>query len=40
MGVMAITLEGERVLTPENLVVINTIAHLGAMALDRIGFAP
>jgi two-component system sensor histidine kinase KdpD len=37
MGVMAITIEGERVLTPENLVVINTIAHLGAMALDRIG---
>jgi two-component system sensor histidine kinase KdpD len=40
MGVMAISLEGERALTPENLVVINTIAHLGAMALDRIGFAP
>jgi K+-sensing histidine kinase KdpD len=39
-GVMAITLEGERALTPENLVVINTIAHLGAMALDRIGFVP
>jgi two-component system sensor histidine kinase KdpD len=37
-GVMAITIEGERVLTPENLVVVNTIAHLGAMALDRIGF--
>jgi two-component system sensor histidine kinase KdpD len=40
MGVMAISLEGERALTPENLVVINTIAHLGAMALDRIGFVP
>jgi two-component system sensor histidine kinase KdpD len=39
-GVMAITLEGERALTPENLVVVNTIAHLGAMALDRIGFHP
>jgi two-component system sensor histidine kinase KdpD len=39
-GVMAISLEGDRALTPENLVVINTIAHLGAMALDRIGFAP
>jgi two-component system, OmpR family, sensor histidine kinase KdpD len=39
-GVMAISLEGERALTPENLVVINTIAHLGAMALDRIGFVP
>jgi two-component system sensor histidine kinase KdpD len=38
MGVMAITIEGERVLTPENLVVIDTVAHLGAMALDRIGF--
>jgi two-component system sensor histidine kinase KdpD len=38
MGVMAITIEGERVLTPENLVVINTVAHLGAMALDRIGY--
>jgi two-component system sensor histidine kinase KdpD len=38
MGVMAITIEGERALTPENLMVINTIAHLGAMALDRIGF--
>jgi two-component system sensor histidine kinase KdpD len=38
MGVMAITIEGERVLTPDNLVVINTVAHLGAMALDRIGF--
>jgi K+-sensing histidine kinase KdpD len=40
MGVVAISLEGERVLTPENLVVINTITHLGAMALDRIGFRP
>jgi two-component system, OmpR family, sensor histidine kinase KdpD len=39
-GVMAITFEGERALTPENLVIINTIAHLGAMALDRIGFVP
>jgi K+-sensing histidine kinase KdpD len=39
MGVMSITLEGERLLTPENLVVINTVAHLGAMALDRIGFS-
>jgi two-component system sensor histidine kinase KdpD len=38
MGVLAITIEGEQLLTPENLVVINTIAHLGAMALDRIGF--
>jgi two-component system sensor histidine kinase KdpD len=38
MGVMALTIEGERVLTPENWVVINTVAHLGAMALDRIGF--
>jgi two-component system sensor histidine kinase KdpD len=38
MGVMAITMEGEQVLTPEKLVVINTIAHLGAMALVRIGF--
>jgi two-component system sensor histidine kinase KdpD len=40
LGVMAISLEGERTLTPENLVVVNTIAHLGAMALDRIGFVP
>jgi K+-sensing histidine kinase KdpD len=39
-GVMALSLEGGRALTPENLVVINTIAHLGAMALDRIGFVP
>jgi two-component system sensor histidine kinase KdpD len=36
MGVMAISFEGKPVMTPENLVVINTIAHLGAMALDRI----
>ncbi len=40
MGVMAITTESERLLSPENLVVITTIAHLGAMALDRIGFKP
>jgi two-component system, OmpR family, sensor histidine kinase KdpD len=38
MGVLAIRFEGDQVLTPENLMVINTIAHLGAMALDRIGF--
>ncbi len=39
LGVLAINFEGlERTLPPENQVVIDTIAHLGAMALDRIRF--
>jgi two-component system sensor histidine kinase KdpD len=39
LGVLAINCEGpERTMTPENQVVIDTIAHLGAMALDRIRF--
>jgi two-component system sensor histidine kinase KdpD len=36
MGVMALDFAGDQELTPENQVVIDTIAHLGAMALDRI----
>jgi two-component system sensor histidine kinase KdpD len=40
MGVMGINFEGTgQVMTPENQLVIDTIAHLGAMALDRIGSA-
>ena len=39
LGVMALDFEGlEQIMTPENQVVINTIARLGAMALDRIRF--
>jgi K+-sensing histidine kinase KdpD len=28
----------ERILTPENKVVLDTIARLGALAIERIGF--
>ena len=39
LGVLAINFEGlEKTMSPENQVVIDTIAHLGAMALDRIRF--
>ena len=39
LGVLAINFDGpEKTLPPENQVVIDTIAHLGAMALDRIRF--
>lgn len=40
MGVMGLTPAGTPVWTPENLVVINTVAHLGAMAFERIDFKP
>jgi two-component system, OmpR family, sensor histidine kinase KdpD len=37
VGVIGIKFEGkEKALTPDNKVVINTIAHLGAMAISRI----
>jgi two-component system sensor histidine kinase KdpD len=39
LGVMAMSFEGpEQIMTPEDRVAIDTIAHLGAMALDRIRF--
>ncbi|MCX5888054.1 MAG: DUF4118 domain-containing protein [Deltaproteobacteria bacterium] len=39
LGVLAIKFDGpEKTLPPENQVVIDTIAHLGAMALERIRF--
>ncbi len=39
LGLLAFNYAGpDRTLTPENQMVIDTIAHLGAMALDRIRF--